>query len=365
MENVKVRALQRAGLEPSPPKSPISTNKKSSIKNEESASAFEEIKRATSTATSGTFSPSAQSTTSDVSIPSPEKTDTVMLTLPLSGASQESSQPVVETLSEPAAKKPLPSSLISEAVEVPQEKKPEKGPVAKKPPPQLSVMSSLESVLDDLSDDQVLSPLKEIPLSQQKASTSVLQRKNSSNANDSQPSKIPLATPTATSTLTSKTMAMMPTVSETKPLVEPLPLAQRSELMKGQSLMSFDSRQNSLSGTEADVERDLTAQDLFSRMGSLKQKIMQTSSRNFSSFDAGETEGSRSRSGSQTSGNVPTATSIPNTKGLNALISREEENDSLSSSGGPESHSIATNTTQLSALERLKLKVQQSKLAKG
>jgi hypothetical protein len=366
MENVKVRALQRAGLDPtSSPKSPHPTSGQIILKkNEVSTSAFEEIKRATSTATSGTRSPSVQSADSN-----PED-DEIMLSLP--------PPPLANKPLEELTKESIPPSLlVPEIVDVPQTKELTRIPV-KKPPPPLSMMSSLESALDDLNDDQILSPLKEIPLPQQKISSTLL-RKQSSNSSDYDTvttSKIPIALVKTSS----NSGAPLPVI-QTSEEIQPHPHdsdtslnSKRNDLRKGQSLMSFESRQSS--AVEEDLERDLTAQDLFSRMGSLKQKMMQTSSKNFSttSFDGGnDSETYRSRSGSNlssksgTSNVMMTMTNetlpppIPKSKILNPMISSDD--DSRSSSVA--SQSIATNTTQLSAMERLKLKVQQSKAAKG
>lgn len=328
MENLKLRALQRAGLDPSSPKKRVPSPSTNISCNDDTTSAFQEVKR------------SSSSGVSPLSYSAPVIIDEAPATLQTNSMTPQNEDNHGDNPKEDS----ISSSPSEEREQTPLQPAQRITPPSQSkhsPPPSQtkSLISSLHTSLEELGDEQEqLSPLTEIP-SQQK--TPYLRNQSSISSQISQSE----------------------TVSSNKP----------NELARAQSLMSFGSRQNS---TQEDIDKDhISATNLFTRMGSLKEKIMRSSTRNMSSLHEEDID-NRSRSMSNVSSKsgasdlnsvtypTPSSTSI-----AKKLINPNDENDESDSSSIPhETKSIssqASGSTSLSALERLKLKVQQSKLAKA
>jgi hypothetical protein len=348
LENLKNRALQRAGLSPASPKSSTSAMKISSKSNVDTAPAFQEFKRSHSASTS----PSSLGEDEKPSPPPVIGLEGTKSQIPVATAEEqlESSSSDSEELQGHAAEE--------EAVEEPpkMEIAPLAQEVALKPK---SVISSLQTALEDLSDDQTLSPLKEIP-SQPKPS--FLRNKSTSSAASAMVMERNLPPPSVASV-----------TSVPPPLAAKDAIPKRVEMAKSQSLMSFGSRQNSAVAQEEELAlENITASDIFSRMGSLKEKIRQSSSRNFGGESADVTRARSESNVSAASGAGSVSSTITpgpsfvakGPLGGSSVASKASRENEDSESASHEVRSVGSASSSMSAMERLKLKLQKSKLEK-
>jgi hypothetical protein len=260
MENVKIRALQRAGVDLSPPKPVVSPTYQANLLNGTlTSSAFTEVKQ---NRPSSRTSPSESTNfPSDVSITAPKELEKIER-----GNSQ------------------LPPKSVP-------------------PLPAPSMVSSLQSALDDSRED--LSQLQEI-----------------------------------SSTIRG------PLIQQTPPFVE-VSISNKP----GTTTLPLNSDIKRQSSTQDEMEKDnLNARDIFSRMGSLKEKIMQ-SSRNISDGDGEYRSRSNSNVSTQSRSEITTHSQFKKSISMHDSESEDDTgHDYLNSS-----------TAGMGALERLKLKVANAK----
>jgi hypothetical protein len=374
-------------LDPASPKSPASTsgsakNQMSSNKNTDTAPAFQEFKR-------NHASPSPQSSASpsgstSASVHSEEGKRAVhhtlppppVITIPIKDPEtaeteeeEEFASPSMDSEEEAPEETPEVDTHLPPPLEVSPKPKPKAESV--------SMISSLQD-LEDLSDDQILSPLKEIP-SQPKPS--FLKKKSSSSVNTA---AVPVPPAPAPAAPVASLPVSVPTQSSAVASTDPLAIQRRVEMSKSHSLMSFGSRQNSSAEPEELERENITASDIFSRMGSLKEKIRQSSSRNFGRGESTAGAGDATARGRSES-NVSTASGVGSVVSTGASVAsssyrsvvgsndaiglkrgRENEDSSVGEggSGSYEAQSVGSGSSTLSAMERLKLKLQKSKLEK-